>query len=66
MYWCFAIINGRLGEIYFDKVKGKPKIWGHCYVKKEEFTNKEERKWLEIDTKKYHFVYRHGKYRRVK
>lgn len=37
MPWCFAIINNKLAEIYFEKKKGKIKIEGHCYVKKEEF-----------------------------
>lgn len=34
MNWCFAIVNGKLAEIYFETNKGKPKILGHCLVKK--------------------------------
>lgn len=30
MNWCFAIINGKLGEIYFEKTKnGQIKFLGH-------------------------------------
>ena len=46
MSWSFAIINGRLAEIFFDEMHGKIKrrrrikISGHCYVKKEEYKTK--------------------------
>lgn len=56
--WCFAIVNGRLAEIYFCKKYG---IHGHCYVKKEEFS-KREQKMIEDDTKKCGFAYRDGFY----
>lgn len=56
--WCFAVVNGRLSEIYFDKKYG---IYGHCYVKREEYTKKEQ-KMITADIKKYHFVYRKGYY----
>jgi len=56
--WCFAIVNGRLAEIYFDKKYG---IYGHCYVKKREYT-KRERKMIDSDIKKYRFIYRKGYY----
>ena len=58
--WCFAIINGRLGEIYFDK-NGKSKIHSHCYVKREEYSKKEQG-MIDSGTKKYHFTWRNGKY----
>lgn len=56
--WCFAIVNGRLAEIYFDKKHG---IYGHCYIKREEY-DKREQKMIDSDIKKYKFVYRSGFY----
>jgi len=65
MSWCFAIINNRLAEIYFNRKKiGKSKIMGHCYVKKEDFKAKEEQNAIKEDTAKYRFVYRKGEYKR--
>lgn len=66
MSWCFAIMNNRLAEIYFEKKKGKPEIIGHCYVEREEYETKQEQKWIKGDTTKYRFVYKKGKYKRVK
>ena len=63
MSWCFAIINGRLSEIYFEKKKGKIKFLGHCYVKKSQFKTKKEQKWIEEDTKKFRFFYKDGIYK---
>lgn len=63
MGWCFAKINNRLGEIYFDEGKnGKNKITGHCYVDIKTFKTKQEKRWIEIDTKKYRLTYRNKKY----
>ena len=67
MSWSFAIINGKLGEIYFEKTKtGKIKLEGYCYVKREDFTEKEELAMLEEDIKKLKITYRNKKYRVVK
>lgn len=64
-YWALAIINGRLAEFGFD-VKGKKMIVrNHCYVDKSEYKTKKEQKWIVDDTKKYQFVYRNKKYRRI-
>lgn len=64
MSWCFAIVNNRLAEIYFDMKKtSEPKIMGHCYVKKEDFKTKEERDAIKEDTAKYRFVYRNREYK---
>lgn len=66
MYWQFAIINNRLGEIYFKKTKtGKVTFQGHCYVKREDFTEKKELRALEEDIKKLKMTYRNKKYRVV-
>lgn len=62
--WCFAIINNRLAEIFFEKKKGKANIWAHCYVKKSEYKTKREQKMIAQDTKKCRFVYRNKKYTR--
>ena len=64
MYWHFAIINNRLAEIYFDKdKKGNPEFEGHCYVNREEFRTKAERKAIDEDIAEYRFSYRKGKHR---
>lgn len=61
--WCFAIVNAKLAEIFFEKEKGKIKILGHTYVKKAEYRLKKELQWIEQDTKKFKFVYRNGMYK---
>ena len=53
------MVNNRLAEISFERPYG---IWGHCYVKREEYTTKQERKWIREDTKKCRFTYRKGYY----
>ena len=64
MGWCFAIVNNRLAEIYFDGEKRSPaKIWGHCYVEKEDYKSKQEKKWIEKDIKNMRVVYRNKKYK---
>jgi hypothetical protein len=64
MGWCFAIVNNRLAEIYFDKKKnGQIKIWGHCYVKREDYKTKREQGWIAQDIKKVRVAYRNKKYR---
>lgn len=60
--WCFAKVNGKLAEIYFEKKRGKNEIYGHCYVKKSDYETEEEQKWIEEDTKKFNFVYKNNKY----
>ncbi len=57
--WCFAIVNNRLAEISFEKRYG---IWGHCYVKREEYKTRQEQKWIREDTEKCRFTYRKGYY----
>ena len=56
--WSFSIVNGRLGEIHFVKGFG---IWAHCYVKRSEFS-KREQKMIDKDIKKCIFSYRKGYY----
>lgn len=65
MSWCFAKINGRLAEIYFNETKKGPKFLGHCYVEKSEYTTKNEQKWIEADSAKFKFSYRNKIYKRL-
>ena len=61
--WCFAMVNGKLSEIYFYKnKKGEPEIFGHCYVKREEYSKKEQ-KMIDKETKKYNFTWRNKIYK---
>jgi len=57
--WCFAMVNGRLAEIHFDKKYG---VFGHCYVKKKEYTTKKEQEMIKADIKKCQFICRGGYY----
>lgn len=57
--WCFAIVNGKLAEIYFRKNYG---IWAHCYEKAFSYKTKKEKKWIKSDTKKFRFSYKKGYY----
>ena len=63
MSWCFAIINNKLAEIYFEKNKSGIKFLGHCYVKESEYILKEEKQWIKKDIAKVQLVYRKGNYR---
>ena len=63
MGWCFALVNNRLAEIFFDKIpKGKTKIRGYCYVHKSEYKTKKEQKWIRENTAKVKLTYRKGRY----
>ncbi|OGM27703.1 hypothetical protein A3D00_00405 [Candidatus Woesebacteria bacterium RIFCSPHIGHO2_02_FULL_38_9] len=62
MNWCFAKINGRLAEIYFEEKGNGIKFLGHAYVKKSDFKTKEERGWIEKDIKSGDFLYRKSVY----
>ena len=64
MGWCFAIVNRRLAEIYFDEKRGKIKIRGHCYVSRKEYKTGREWKWIDADTQRHRFTYRNKKYLR--
>ncbi len=63
MGWCFAIINGKLAEIFFEKVRGETRIFGHAYVQKEKYKTKKEQKYIEEDTARFQFRYRTGIYK---
>lgn len=64
MSWCFALVNGRLAEVFFDnEKKSEPKIFGHCYVRKEEYKTKREQKMIENDTNRFQLSYSNKMYR---
>ena len=58
MNWQFALINGRLAELFFEKEKGKVRMLGHAYVKRSEYKTKREQKMIDADLKKMQFSYR--------
>lgn len=62
--WCFAIVNNKLAEIFFenDDKKKKSTVWGHCYVKRNEYTTKREQRRIDKDIKNAVFTYRNKKY----
>ncbi|MDP2735588.1 MAG: hypothetical protein Q8P12_05275 [bacterium] len=63
MFWCFALINNRLGELYFDHdKKGRPRFSGHAYVDDVTDWEKAERKHIAIDIKANQFAYYRGQY----
>jgi len=62
MSWSFAIINGRLAEIYFERKKGKLFINAHCYVEAKEYKTAQEKAQIKQDTKMARFTYRNKKY----
>lgn len=63
MSWCFAIVNGRLAEIYFNETKKGIKFLGHCYVDRSEYKTKREQKWIDKDLVRHRFSYRNKNYR---
>ena len=66
MDWSFAIVNGKLAEIYFEKEKKKIKFLGHYCVKKTEYQSKEEQEMIDEDIKKVWLKYYGGKYTKLK
>ena len=63
-YWSFAIVNGRLAEIHYDQMKdGSRKLYGHCYVKANEYKTKREKQYIRKDTKNMHFLWYKKKYK---
>ena len=56
--WCFALINGRTAEIYFNEKVGP---YAHCCIERKEYS-KREQKMIDFDIKKHQFSYRKGYY----
>lgn len=59
------MVNGRLAEIFFDREDDEiePKMMGHCYVSADEYKTRQEKNWIEKDTKRNQFSYRNKVYR---
>ncbi|MBM4177539.1 hypothetical protein FJ208_01940 [Candidatus Gribaldobacteria bacterium] len=67
MFWCFAIVNNKLAEIFFDKDSNEESlITGHCYVKRQDYRTKQEQHWIDQDTKKARFFFKKGEYKPIK
>lgn len=63
MNWCFAIINNKLAEVYFEKKKGEIKFLGHCYIDRSDYRSKREKEWIEKDTIRVQLIYRNRAYK---
>lgn len=61
-YWCYALINSRLGEIYFTRKKGEVVVEGHCYLGKDERLTKAEAAALQHDILSNQFTYYRQQY----
>ena len=62
MNWSFAIVNGKLAEIFFERKKGKLFVSAHCYVKESEYKTKKEKRWIKRDAQNNRFTYKKWKY----
>ena len=62
-YWSYALINGRLGEIYFDHKHGKIIFEGHCYLGKDERLTLREAAELQHDVARTQLTYYRHHYR---
>ncbi len=62
-YWSYALINGRLGEIYFDCKHGKIIYEGHSYLRKDERLTLREAAALQHDVARTQLSYYRKKYR---
>lgn len=62
--WCFAIVNGKLAEIFFhnDYKNRKSKIFGYCYLEDKEYKTKREQEQINKDISKYNLLFEKGKY----
>lgn len=57
-FWQFALVNGRLAEVFFHNGK----ILGHCYVEAKEYKTQKEKRWIAEDTERLQLHYRTGEY----
>lgn len=64
-YWCFALINNRLGEIEFTRKNGKVVIEGHNYLGKNEKFTQTEANAIQHDIINNQFIYYRHNYRHV-
>ena len=64
-YWSYALINGRLGEIYFSRPRGKLVIEGHSYISPTETFTKAEVAALQHDIQRTQLTYYRQQYRHI-
>jgi len=62
-YWCYAIINNRLGEVYFTRHNKKVAIEGHSYLGQNEKLTKAEAVAVQHDIELNRFSYYRHHYR---
>lgn len=62
-YWCYALINNRLGEIYFSRKFGVVVHEGHSYLGKNEKFTKVEADAIQHDIQLNRFTYYRKHYR---
>jgi hypothetical protein len=58
-FWQFALVNGRLAEVFFSNGR----ILGYCLVDAAEYKTRKEKRWIAEDTRKLQLTYRGKEYR---
>lgn len=61
-YWCYALINYRLGEIDFTRKRGGVVVEGHSYLGKDERLTQKQVSALQHDIIHNQFSYHRHKY----
>ena len=61
-YWSYALINNRLGEIYFTRKDGENVIEGHSYLRPNEHLTKREAAAIQHHIQLNSYSYYHQKY----
>lgn len=61
MSWQFAIVNGKLAELYSEDGK----ILGYCHVDINDYKTKKEKEWISSDIKDARISYRKGVFRNM-
>jgi hypothetical protein len=59
--WCFALVNKKNSEIYYDKKGKKTCMMGYVNIDRNEL-NKREHKQINADIKKFQLSYKKGLY----
>ena len=66
MDWSFAIVNGKLSEIFYNKSKkGKVKMIGFCHVNKSDYKTRKEQEYILKDTAKFRLTFRKNIYKQI-
>lgn len=64
-YWCYALINYRLGEIDFTRKQGRVVVEGHSYLGKDERLTQVQAAALQHDISRNQFTYYRHEYRHI-